>query len=135
MLAISYLFEKLNVNQYVYANTELERRLQKARKSGNEERRKKLHNARERLIDKTSAEAWKREPEFMKDQQKDRQARRLRRAAYDKTTRPDLEADLSRKLKQFKRKTKSLASKVGRTLTTPVPSLIRPRVIANVPRF
>lgn len=129
MISIIVLLEKLSVNQHIYANTELERRLKKARKSGDEPRRKKLYKARERLIDKTSAEAWRREPEFMRDQQKDRQARRLRRAAYDQTTRPDLEADVARKVKVLKRKGSSYIRKAknfGKALAEPMPNLSAP---------
>ena len=65
----------------------------------------------------------------MKDQQKDRQARRLRRAAYDQTTRPDLEADVARKFRVIKRKVPKYirsAKNFGKALTAPMPNLSAP---------
>ena len=153
MISVYYLFEKLSVNQHIWANTELERRLNTARKEFKSEKKKgtevdpkterrykKLVKARDRASENASAEAWKREPEFMKDQQKDPQARRLRRAAYGQTTRPDLQADLARKLRMgqkkvehrtatFKKKAASLGTAVAKgikTLTQPVPALGAP---------
>ena len=151
MISVYYLFEKLSVNQHIWANTELERRV---REEKDPERKKKLLKARDRASEKASAEAWKREPVFMKDEQKDRQAKRLRRAAYDQTTRPDLEADIARKTKVAKRKLSSLSSKIAKTAkewAKPVPALgslqpavarvkapvyqIRRRTSVNVPRL
>lgn len=131
MISILYLYE-LSTNQSIHSVIDLRKKVSKANDPA---RKTKLLKAQNRAEEKASMKAWESSPSIFKAEQKSRDANRLRRAVYTPTTRPDLEADVARKLRMAKKKVPSYIGKtkrIAKELMKPVPTFVTP--LANIPR-